>query len=430
VGNSIGSIHPLDDGTVGAQDSTIGNIHTSKRPAIFYDRAAFHQADTTSVVDLAGTGTVLVDGIAANSFYTSPDGAHWIASIDVDPSISSDYALVYDGQIVIENGQLVPGTGITSGSIFASSISSAGDWFARGRDDSGTSSSAPDWAVRNGTLIVATGDAISGSENYGDTFYAFTGNTQGDWALTCNTDDSDPATDSVLIWNGQVVAREGDPVDVDGNGMFDDGAFLGRGNSSLSAFQANDLALTDGNTVFVLAALNDGLGNDLGSSPSFGTPDVMLRIELGGCGAVASYCTAGTSASGCAATLSASGAASATAASGFTVMAATVEGQKDALFFYGQGGRQANPWGNGTSYQCVIPPVKRGGLLTGGGTSGACDGSFAQDLNARWCPTCPKPSHAPTAGQKLQIQLWYRDPFNTSNQTTSLSDALEVDVCP
>ena len=30
----------------------------------------------------------------------------------------------------------------------------------------------------------------------------------------------------------------------------------------------------------------------------------------------------------------------------------------------------------------------------------------------------------------MQIQFWYRDPLNTSNQTTSLSDAIEVGVCP
>ena len=142
------------------------------------------------------------------------------------------------------------------------------------------------------------------------------------------------------------------------------------------------------------------------------------------------YCTAGTSASGCMATLSAAGTPSATATSGFTVVASTVEGNKDGLYFYGTNGRQASAWGNGTSFQCVVPPVKRGGLLLGSGTSGACDGSFTQDLNARWCPTCPKPSHNPGAGSVVQIQLWYRDPMNTSNQTTSLSNALEFVVCP
>jgi len=140
------------------------------------------------------------------------------------------------------------------------------------------------------------------------------------------------------------------------------------------------------------------------------------------------YCTSGISTSGCQAVLSASGAASSTAPSGFVLTAANVEGDKDALFFFGINGRQANPWGNGTSLQCVVPPVNRAGLLGGVGTPGACDGTFSQDLNALWCPTCPKPLKNPGAGALVQAQLWYRDPFNTSNQTTSLSDAIEFCV--
>ena len=104
-----------------------------------------------------------------------------------------------------------------------------------------------------------------------------------------------------------------------------------------------------------------------------------------------------------------------------------MEGAKDGLFFFGPNGRQANPWGNGTSFQCVVPPVKRGGLLTGVGTPGACDGLFSQDLNARWTA---KPKQNPGAGAIVQAQLWYRDPFSSSNQTTSLSDAIEFYVCP
>ena len=56
-----------------------------------------------------------------------------------------------------------------------------------------------------------------------------------------------------------------------------------------------------------------------------------------------------------------------TSASGFAVSAAGVEGAKDGLFFFGTHGQQANPWGNGTSYPCVVPPVKRTGLLAGAG---------------------------------------------------------------
>ena len=98
--------------------------------------------------------------------------------------------------------------------------------------------------------------------------------------------------------------------------------------------------------------------------------------------------------------------------------------------FFGTNGRQANPRRSGSSYRCVTPPVSRAGLLTGVGRPGRCDGAFAVDLNALWCPTCPNPAKNPGAGAGVQAQLWYRDPQNTSNQTTSLSDAIEFLVCP
>jgi hypothetical protein len=144
-----------------------------------------------------------------------------------------------------------------------------------------------------------------------------------------------------------------------------------------------------------------------------------------------SYCTSGTSAAGCRAQLLGFGSPSVSAGEGFVVQAIFVEWDKRGMLFYGQSGRQATSWGNGTSYQCVSPPVKRGGILENTQPiPGQCLGIFNQDLNARWCPTCPQPNHAPTPGQKMQIQFWYRDPLSTSNQTTGLSDALEADVCP
>ena len=174
-----------------------------------------------------------------------------------------------------------------------------------------------------------------------------------------------------------------------------------------------------GGEVWVGAPFDDDDGLDAGSVYGF---DVGYASET--------YCTAGTSAAGCAASIGSAGTASATAASGFDLTASAVEGTRNGLFFYGANGRQANPWGNGSSYQCVVPPIKRTGGLIGIGTAGQCDGAFTFDLNARWCPGCPKPSHNPGPGALVQAQLWYRDPLSTSSQTTSLSDALEFLVAP
>ena len=140
-----------------------------------------------------------------------------------------------------------------------------------------------------------------------------------------------------------------------------------------------------------------------------------------------SYCSAGTSASGCQALLSGTGTPSATATSGAVLTANDVEGAKDGLYFFGTNGRQTNPWGNGTSYQCVVPPVRRAGLLSAQGTTGLCDGWFTQDVNARWAQ---KPPHNPGSGAVVGLQLSYRDPQNSSHQTTSLSSAMEFTVCP
>ncbi len=240
--------------------------------------------------------------------------------------------------------------------------------------------------------------------------------------------------------------------------------FSGPFNHALSASDASSLvaadmdldgdmdvatANTDSGNINVLA--NDGTGDlgapqvyavgtspshiaagrvDVGQSPDLvvtNTDSNTVSLFLNAASEILVYCTPGTSFSGCTASIGAAGVPSATAASGFTLSASGVEGNKDGLFFFGPNGRQANSWGNGTSFQCVVPPVKRAGLLIGTGTNGACNGSFSQDLNAHWSAN---PSKNPGVGAIVQAQLWYRDPQNTSNQTTSLSDAVEFAVFP
>jgi hypothetical protein len=70
------------------------------------------------------------------------------------------------------------------------------------------------------------------------------------------------------------------------------------------------------------------------------------------------------------------------------------------------------------------------GTFDATGSPGACAGRFVQDFNATWCSTCPRPLKNPGAGAEIYLQLWYRDPLNTSNQSTAFSNAAQVAVCP
>ncbi len=283
-GNSFGSFHLLNDGTIGCQDSTIKNIHSSYRPAIFYDDWAFKQSNVTPI------GGSVWDSFDSNKFWTTPDGTTWIAQGD-DYNATNDDILVVDDVVVLREGNPIPGYTITVAAVFQTKLLTNGDWYSRGDDPSDN-----DWAVRNGTLLAATGDSITGGgEHWGNVFSAFTGNTVGDWVLVGNTDNGDIQTDSVIALNGaEVVVREGDPVDLDGNGAFDDDAYIGRGDAALSAFHADDIFLSDDLMLYFFASLRNAAGEDLGSFGSGG--DAFLRIDLvQGCpqpGNSGNYCTA------------------------------------------------------------------------------------------------------------------------------------------
>ena len=171
----------------------------------------------------------------------------------------------------------------------------------------------------------------------------------------------------------------------------------------------------------------------LGGWPASPLASFRMKLDaLGDCNSTfnmqpTNYCTSGVSAFGCEAKISVSGVSSATAAKGFYVTCRNMPGQTSGLAFYGTNGGQATAWGNGTSFQCVIPPVRRMTVGQTRSTPGSCYGIYRRDLNARWTA---KPTHNPGAGAIVNGQCWYRDPQNTSNQTTSLSDAIEWIVAP
>src|SRR5262249_2710161 len=150
-----------NDGRVGSHDATIGNISSLRRPAVTYNRAMFQEVDVSTVTSLSGSGAVVWEAMDSNGFYTTPSGAHWWMTGRHTNSLSGPRILASDGQIRVEQGQTIPGTSIVAGDIFQVFLAANGDYIARGRDNSGTTNAAPDWALRNGVLLAKTGDPIT-----------------------------------------------------------------------------------------------------------------------------------------------------------------------------------------------------------------------------------------------------------------------------
>jgi len=275
-GNSVGSVHILDNGTIGTQDSTITGIHTSRRPAIMYNANAFQQSNVSTLTSFNGQASELWKSISANSFYTSPDGLHWIAEGTINQATTIDGVLVHNGRVVLQEGFVAGDPGVTINAISASGVTSAGAWYARGTQPDGS-----DWAIINGNVVAATGQPITtGSpELWGDTFLAFNVNSNGDWVLVGNTSNPDTGRDTVIVRNGtEVLVREGDQVDLDSDGTLDD-AFIGRGTTTLTAFDANDCAITPDGRVYFIANLHNEAGVDYNSNPSFGTPHALFMYD-------------------------------------------------------------------------------------------------------------------------------------------------------
>ena len=121
------------------------------------------------------------------------------------------------------------------------------------------------------------------------------------------------------------------------------------------------------------------------------------------------YCTAGTTTNGCNAAISANANPSVSGATACAINVANVEGQKSGLLFYSITGQFPQAW-NQTSFLCVKAPTQRTLTQNSGGTVGACDGTLTLDWNAFQAANPGALGNPWAAGNKAQVQAWFRDP--------------------
>jgi uncharacterized repeat protein (TIGR01451 family) len=165
-------------------------------------------------------------------FFLSADGAHHLWTGAVNDATSQDRVVVVDGAVVLQENQIIPGSNFNSpvGSTIAFAfMETNGDWFAYGSNVDGS-----DWAIRNGSVLATNFQPITpgtfetwSDATFSQLFFLLAGNNRGDYVIGGTTDSPDPLANAVIVLNGQtVLARENDPVDADGNGVFDDGLFI------------------------------------------------------------------------------------------------------------------------------------------------------------------------------------------------------------
>jgi len=352
-------------------------------------------------------GTELIENFDLSDFFVSADGAHYVVQGDLSGATTSDDFLIVDGTVVLQEDSIIPGSGyadaIDGSGIVGCFMDAGGNWYARGNNDT----TEQDWVVRNGVVVAETGGSVEGGAEvyddtqYADCFFMHVGNSVGDYVIGGVTNEPDVERDGVLVLNGtRVLVRQGDPIDLDGNGVFDDNAFF-------DLFGNDDAHLTDAGELYFVAAMMDDTFTAIGSG--------FFKIGPGAVGT--SYCMSTQNSSGASALISGSGGAS-VAANSLVLSAEPVPASVFGIFFYGPNQTLA-AFGDG--FRCVGGSLQRfpaensgpGGLLTH-----AVD--YAGVTN---------PANLITPGSTWNFQGWFRD-VAAGGTGFNLSDGLQITFLP
>ncbi|HVS11433.1 MAG TPA: hypothetical protein VMS76_16305 [Planctomycetota bacterium] len=336
-------------------------------------------------------------------------GTHWISHVASTAGTTMDGHVILDGSVLTiggtptVEGQIVP---VSAGGIGGEAwaffdyfgISETGDYMITG-DTSGPTTT-DEFLLKNGVILYREGDVIDGETVIGsieDARMDEAGNVAYVWAITSPSGNLQAA-----FWNDQLIIKQGDLVDLDGDGVVE----------PTSIVVDLDTLWTASNGKLYLTADIDVNGT------SSTTDDIQAFFELDApCPSPSVYCTAKVTSGGCVPAIGFTG--TPIPGGGFTVTCDQVEPGRMGLLFYSTTGN----FGGGFPFQggflCASPPQMRTPVQDSGGSL-ACSGTFSTSLDALVSSLA--------AGTQVWSQYWFRDPASPS--TTGLSDALTFIVCP
>ncbi|TVS00922.1 MAG: hypothetical protein EA423_10740 [Phycisphaerales bacterium] len=190
----------------------------------------------------------------------SADGTAWahlgairFGENPFDPIFQPRDVLYVSGNIEIEAGDIIGGQPVDA--LTAITMSDNGTWFVIGRFENGDS-----FASQGTDLLLRSGDPVPGgaTDEVVDSIATIKGYDNGDRLWILNT--TGPAGDSrVVVLNDTVLARQGDPIDLNGNGQFDNDSFL-------RTISANNIFLGADDLVYAIINIEAGDGTNRGNA--------------------------------------------------------------------------------------------------------------------------------------------------------------------
>lgn len=261
--STIDSTALTNSGGAYYRGATIGGVPTANNAVVVLG-AALRQKGIDVPAGQAGGATNTWENFTTNRVLVSPNGAVTAIVGDTNAATTTDLVMTVNDNVVIQEGTVLPGSAFATNvsAIGKAWVDRAGNWYARGSN----ATTAFDWVVRNGVVVADSAGAsevIAGSGEFWDDttfascFFCFDGNSLGQFVFGGVT--SAPTTSNgVLVFDDgagfrSVLVRENDPVDLDGNGLFDDDRFW-------NTFGDDDVLLLDDGTVVFTATLRNGAG--------------------------------------------------------------------------------------------------------------------------------------------------------------------------
>jgi hypothetical protein len=204
-------------------------------------------------------GTELWENFGGDDFWFADNGQYLLRG-DLTGPTATDGVVALDNIVRVQEGVILAGSSFTNpvddGGIVNASLDAGSHYFVRGNNDT----TEDDWVYRDGAVIAAVDQPIhtGATELWTDAeftpcFFMHVGNGRGDWVVGGVT-NGPTATNGVLVLNGErVIVREGDPVDLNGNGLPDDDLFF-------NTFGDDDGHLTRTGFFYFTATLRNGAG--------------------------------------------------------------------------------------------------------------------------------------------------------------------------